>query len=264
MITLRSPLLTGLSLLLLAAGCGVGVEHHSKTSSTTPPATGSASLSGPRVSLPKAEIRFCTAAVILLDTSGSMLQEVRTRGGKRPKHEIARQALERIIDHTAEWTRSHADTQLALGIYQFSSSVSPLVELQPFDAALAQASLARIRPSSGTAIGRALETAFKALYASGCARKHILCITDGENTSGPSPEMMARAYFEASGGEVQMHFVAFDVAAKKFRFLEGVNGQVVEAADGEQLEKQLTEIYEKEILAEAPLEDEAAGSKVEE
>jgi Mg-chelatase subunit ChlD len=244
----RRITLSGCLLALGSWGCDVEVEHTGanevKVHFKSPSQSG--------ITLPKADQRLCTAVAILLDTSGSMHQSVRDRDGKqRPKEEIARDALARIIDVAETWTKAHPDRQLEMGIFPFSSDVSTLVPMGPFDAQKARAELSRVHASSGTAIGRALERGFKELYAKGCVRKHILCITDGENTSGPSPEQVSRAYFEATQSEVTIHFVAFDTAAKKFRFLEQVNGSVVEAADAEQLQTQLTEIYEKQILAEA-------------
>ena len=61
---------------------------------------------------------------------------------------------------------------------------------------------------------------------------------------------------EQTGGEVEIHFVAFDTSAGHFAFLKDVNGFVVEAADGAQLDARLADIYEKRILAEAPSAEE--------
>jgi len=208
----------------------------------------------PEVVLPKVDQRLCTAVAILLDSSSSMKQDVRTKtGGKQPKYRIAREALERILTHTEEALRGKPDLHLELGIYQFSSDVEVLQPLRPFNAAEVRGNLGRIRPSTGTAIGRALEVGFRDLTASGCTRKHIVCITDGENTSGPSPDRIAGVFHQATGGEVAIHFVAFDIDARKFRFLERVNGRALEASDEAELQTQLTEIYDKRILAEAPL-----------
>jgi len=44
--------------------------------------------------------------------------------------------------------------------------------------------------------------------------------------------------------------VAFDTSAKQFKFLSDVNGHVVEASDGDQLNAELTKIYERRILVE--------------
>ena len=109
-------------------------------------------------------------------------------------------------------------------------------------------------PNGGTAIGRAMAEGFRALYSTGCVRKYLVCVTDGENTSGPDPRRIAAELFERTGGEVEIHFVAFDISSARFRFLDSVNGYVAEAADGVQLSEKLTEIYQKRILAEAMAE----------
>jgi Mg-chelatase subunit ChlD len=174
-------------------------------------------------------------------------------GQRRPKHEIAREALEGILQYTNAWTKKHPDRVLELGLYRFSSGAAEVLPIGPFQLAKAQAALAEIPgPGGGTAIGTALEEGFKALYRTGCTRKFVVCLSDGENTSGNPPEYIARMLHEQTKGDVEIHFVAFDIASAKFDFLKSVNGQVVEAADGAQLQARLTDIYEKRILAEAP------------
>ncbi len=253
---MRSPLgswcLACAVLGLLAAGCGRDPLRDAKTKTSSPPGTPGFSVPW-TIDLPQVEPRAGTAVAILIDTSGSMGQSVRDADGQqRPKHEIAREALRRIIEYTGGWKKDHADRLLYLGICNFSSSVAPVLPMAEFDQAKAEASLAKIpRPNSGTAIGRALEQGFQALYGSGCVRKYVVCITDGDNTSGPPPQVIARQLHNQTKGDVEIHFVAFDVEAAKFRFLRDVNGYVVQAADGPQLQAELAKIYEKRILAEA-------------
>ena len=56
---------------------------------------------------------------------------------------------------------------------------------------------------------------------------------------------------------MMLHFVAFDTSAGYFSFLRDVNGQAVGAADGAELQARLTDIREKQMLAEAaPAEQE--------
>ncbi len=209
------------------------------------------------VELPKPDLRLCTAVVILIDTSGSMGESVSDRGDQqRPKHVIAREALARIVDYTAQWQQQHTDRVLNLAICRFSDSVSPVLPGADFDAQPARDAVQRIPgPGGGTAIGLALQEGFKALYASGCVRKYVICITDGENTVGPAPSGIAQQLYAQTGGEVELHFVAFDTSAAQFDFLKKVNGFVVAAAGGEQLRQRLTEIYEKRILAESMAEE---------
>jgi Mg-chelatase subunit ChlD len=181
-----------------------------------------------------------------------MAQPVADHSGRqRAKHEIARDALKHIVDVTENWHRQHQEKTLFLGIVNFSGVTATVLPMGAFDAASAQQSLTRIpAPAGGTAIGLALEEGFKALYATGCIRKHLVCITDGENTVSTPPDLMARQLHAQTKGEVELHFVAFDTSARHFGFLKQVGGSVDEA-DGAQLEHRLVELYEKRILVEA-------------
>jgi hypothetical protein len=181
-----------------------------------------------------------------------MLQPVPDRGGQsRPKYLIARDALTNIVEHTAAWKKQHPKANLQIAIYNFSSSVAEVLPMGEFEQSKATAALERIpRPNGGTAIGRALEAGFKALYRSGCVRKFVVCVTDGENTSGPAPDWIARHLHAQTGGEVELQFVAFDTSASQFKFLKDVNGHVVEASDGAKLHEELRKIYQERILVE--------------
>ncbi len=248
--------------VLLAAAVGAFAAMLLAGCEQSPPPSGAATNShspapvAGAIDLPKVDQRLCTAVVLLIDTSGSMSQSVRDRGGaEQPKYLIARRALDRIVDHTTNWKKTHSDRVLQLAIWHFSSAVHEVLPMGVFDGGAAKSAVGQIPgPGGGTAIGQSLEAAFKSLYASGCVRKYIVCITDGENTVGPPPDRIARQLSAQTGGEVEIHFVAFDTSAARFAFLKAANGSVVEAADGEQLQAQLSEIYEKRILAEAAAE----------
>jgi len=210
------------------------------------------------IPLPQTDQRLCTAVVVLVDTSDSMNGAVADQqGAQRPKYLIARDALKEIVDYTDQWEKSHADRILEMGLFNFSSSASPVLPMGRFDAAKTEKALQTIpRPGGGTAIGEAVEAGFEALYQSGCVRKYLICVTDGENTAGRPPAQVSRQLHAQTQGEVEMHFIAFDTSGDKFGFLSEVNGYTTEAADGAQLRARLTDIYEKRILAEAPAEKE--------
>jgi uncharacterized protein YegL len=236
--------------VLVLLGCGV--KNKPQTSKRIAPA-GATTVGGTyHLDLFKAEPRQGTAVVILVDTSGSMSQAVKDRGGQtRPKDQIARDALESIVQNTAEWKKEHAKANLQLAIYNFSSSVHEVLPMGEFEPGKVRAALKKIPPpNGGTAIGRALESAFKALYRSGCTRKFVVCVTDGENTSGPAPGWIAGHLHAQTSGEVEMQFVAFDTSASQFQFLKDVNGHVVEASDGAKLNEELRRIYQERILVE--------------
>jgi len=253
----RSPLLPLVLALTVSMVLGCGRHHppqpkSARQSSSTGAKPSAASLL-PTIELPSPSQRLGTAVVILVDTSGSMLQTVRDHSQhQRPKHEIARDALQQIIKTTTDWKAKHTDAPLFVGITSFSSAPREVLPIGPFAAAKASQSVTNIpQPAGGTAVGLAMAAGFQSLYSTGCVRKHLVCITDGDNTVGTPPNLMAQQLYSQTHGDVEMHFVAFDTSARHFGYLRKTGGSVVEAADGSQLQERLTEIYEKRIFAEA-------------
>jgi VWA domain-containing protein len=191
------------------------------------------------------------AVAILVDTSGSMRD--RPAGDARPKYVIARDALEAMLDATDAFVAKRPDFPIKIGIYSFSSGVRILRPIQPYDRAAIAAALDDVpRPGGGTAIGDAMRAARPDLYHAGVFRKYILVVTDGENTTGRSPDEIAREIWRKSEGAVQVYFVAFDTAPDKFAFLKDVGGDVLGAGTGAELRQALDGIYQGKILAEAP------------
>ena len=191
------------------------------------------------------------AVAILVDTSGSMRENA--AGDTRPKYVVAQEAIEAMLDATDAFVAKRPDFPIKVGIYSFSSSVRTLRSIQPYDrTAIRQALDGLPRPGGGTAIGEALREARPDLYRAGVFRKYLLVVTDGDNTSGQSPERVAREIFRKSQGAVQVYFVAFDTTPQKFAFLKEVGGDVIGAGTGEELHKALDGIYQGRILAEAP------------
>jgi Mg-chelatase subunit ChlD len=196
------------------------------------------------------------AVAILLDTSGSMRDAA--PGDSSPKHVIAREALEAMLDATDRFIERRPDFPIKIGLYSFSSNVRTLRPIQPYDREGIRRALANApRPGGGTAIGEALREARPDLYRAGVYRKYLLVLTDGENTSGQSPDQVAREIWRKSEGAVQVYFVAFDTTPEKFAFLKEAGGDVIAAGTGVELRKALDGIYQGKILAEAP----AAGER---
>ena len=191
------------------------------------------------------------AVAILVDTSGSMRQEA--PGDKRSKYLVAQEALEAMLDATDAFTAKRPDFPIKIGIYSFSSGVQALRPIQPYNRAEIRRALANLpRPGGGTAIGEALREARPELYRAGVFRKYLLVVTDGENTSGRSPDEVVREIARKSEGAVQVYFVAFDTSPEKFAFLKEVGGDVIGAGTGGELRRALDGIYQGKILAEAP------------
>jgi Mg-chelatase subunit ChlD len=191
------------------------------------------------------------AVAIIVDTSGSMAKDA--PGDGRPKYEVAGAALETMLDATERFIAKRPDFPIKIGLYSFSSNVQLLMPIQPYDRTAIRNALRRVpRPGGGTAIGEALRTARPDLYRAGVFRKYMLVVTDGQNTSGRSPDEVAREIFSKSEGAVQIYFVAFDTNPEKFAFLKEVGGGVLAAGSGVELRKALDEVYQGKILAEAP------------
>jgi Mg-chelatase subunit ChlD len=190
------------------------------------------------------------ALAILIDTSGSMRE--RAPGDSRPKHVVAQQALEAMLDATDAFIARRPDFPIKIGIYSFSSSVRTLQSIQPYDRRVIRSTLANLPgPGGGTAIGDAMREARPDLYRAGVFRKYLLVVTDGENTNGRSPDKVAREIWSKSEGGVQTYFVAFDTNPEKFAFLKDVGGDVIGAGTGAELRTALDGIYQGKILAEA-------------
>ena len=173
-------------------------------------------------------------------------------GDDRPKATVAREALEAMLDATQAIVATRPDFPVKIGIYSFSSHATTVMPIQTFDRQAVHDALARLpRAGGGTAIGEAMRTARPDLYRAGVFRKYLLVVTDGENTSGRSPDEVAREIFQKSEHGVQIYFVAFDVSADRFAFLKEVKGEVFSAGNGTDLRKALDEVYQGRILAEA-------------
>jgi hypothetical protein len=105
----------------------------------------------------------------------------------------------------------------------------------------------------GTPIGEAMVLAKQDLDRSGFAQRHILLVTDGDNTQGRDPVQVARAMsllppYEQAG----IHFIAFDAAASKFNGIREAGGTVLGASNAAELDQSLDFILDRKILLEMP------------
>ncbi len=71
------------------------------------------------------------AVAILVDTSASMRDAA--PGDGRPKHQVARQALEEVISTTDAFVKQRPDVPIKLAIYGFASSPWVVYPMQPYD-----------------------------------------------------------------------------------------------------------------------------------
>ena len=187
---------------------------------------------------------------IVLDNSGSMDKEA--KGDSRSKSEEARRSILAMLDATDRALAANPEMPVKIALHSFASKVTEVLPMQPYDREKVRAALNSIpEPKGGTAIGAGLNAAREALYTSGMFRKNIMVVTDGRNTSGPSPERIAREIFSRSGGEVRIYFVAFDTDPKRFAFLRAVRGTVVPARNAADLHIALDSLYQGHVLAES-------------
>jgi hypothetical protein len=198
------------------------------------------------------------ALAIVYDTSGSMLQQVRDREGNlTPKHVIASRALTSVLDRLEALTSGSEGSPLLLhaGLIVFhGDNASFAVPFGPYKAQAYRNWLnGAAKPQAGTPLGEAVRVGGRAVLNSALPRKHLLIITDGINTRGPTPaSTMKQLLRDAKNKEtgVSVHFIAFDVQAAVFSDVKGLGATVVGAADEKQLNSQLEFILEKKILLE--------------
>ena len=199
------------------------------------------------------------ALAIIYDTSGSMHDSVRdTTGGKSPKYVIANRALTAVakqIQAFAAGTAGSGPRKVYAGLFVFSGNTArQAVKFGPFDAvALEEFARTFSSPSGNTPLGNALIVATRTVLDSPLTRKHVLIITDGENTEGPTPAAVIprlNQQAEEKHTTLSVHFVAFDVDAKQFASVKKLGATVVGAADEKQLNSQLEYILQRKILLE--------------
>jgi len=195
---------------------------------------------------------------IVYDTSGSMKQPVPDGNGKMsPKYIIARRALEEVVKQLQTFATNAASgpRKIEVGLFVFNGSgVNELVKFGRFDPKDPGRWTKNLPPpTSGTPLGNALTQAGQAVLNSKLAHKHVLVLTDGVNTVGPSPAATMprlKKQAEQEQASISVHFVAFDVAASVFAPLKKLGATVVGASDEKQLNAQLEFILQRKILLE--------------
>jgi VWA domain-containing protein len=197
------------------------------------------------------------AAAILIDVSGSMKSEVRGETGEGVrKIEVARRAARDLVDQFARYAGEHPGEPVLLGLYEFSRrsgepDCRPIMPMGPPNRERAEAALADVRPDGGTPIGAAMILAKHELDATGLERRHLLVVTDGENTDGVQPEHVATAIGRRPAAErPSIYFVAFDVQASVFQQVRDAGGLVLAAANARELNATLDELLRGKILIE--------------
>jgi hypothetical protein len=197
------------------------------------------------------------AAAILIDVSGSMDDRVTGEDGRRArKIDVARRAARELVEQFASYADGHPGEPVLLGIYEFSRRDSqpdcrPVIPMSAPDRARADEALSRLDPEGGTPIGQAMVTAKQALDATGLSRRHLLVVSDGENTDGFRPEDVAAAIARRPDAErPSIYFVAFDIEARRFNGVREAGGLVLSAANARELNNTLDMLLKGNILVE--------------
>jgi len=195
------------------------------------------------------------AAAIVIDTSGSMDRRA-AKGNNIPKITYARAAANDIVAQFARYADDHKGETVLLAIYEFSARddqerCREVVPMSPPNRDKARTAIAQLRADGGTPIGDAMIKAKLALDATGLARKHLLVVTDGENTNGYDPDEVAVAINKRPETErPSLYFVAFDVDAKIFEPVKKAGGLIMSAASGKELNDTLDMLLRGKILIE--------------
>jgi hypothetical protein len=197
------------------------------------------------------------AISVVFDTSGSMLAPVKDADGKQTaKWQVARRNLESVAAKIGDFSKaSGKPVQLALFAFDGKTGTRQLIARAPFDAAKLAAEMPRREDiTGGTPLGTAIQDAGELLMAtSGVTSRHVLAITDGENSTGPKPEAVVEKLKRESatnGRPVNFHIIAFDVNSEVFAGVKKQGATVVSASDEAQLRERLASLLEERILLE--------------
>jgi Mg-chelatase subunit ChlD len=195
------------------------------------------------------------AAAIVIDVSGSMDRPTR-EDENGPKIATAKRAAMDLVDQFVSYANDHKTEPVLLAIYEFSDrdgqpDAREVVPMGPPDRERAAEAVARMRADGGTPIGSAMITAKRALDATGVSRRHLLVITDGENTTGYTPDDVTSAIGRRPESErPSIYFVAFDIEATRFNRVRDAGGLVLGAASGKELGTTLDALLRGKILVE--------------
>jgi Mg-chelatase subunit ChlD len=197
------------------------------------------------------------AAAILIDVSGSMDDEVRGADGRRePKIDIARRAARGLVEQFARYAEDHRDEPVLLGLYEFSQRAGKedcraVIPMAAPDRSRAEEALSSMRARGGTPIGNAMIIAKQELDATGLARRHLLVVTDGENTDGFGPDRVTAGINRRPEAErPSIYFVAFDIEARRFARVRDAGALVLGAGDERELNSTLDSLLRGQILVE--------------
>jgi Mg-chelatase subunit ChlD len=196
------------------------------------------------------------AAVVLVDVSGSMHDRI--KGERRRKIEAAQAAAIDLIGAFARYAAAHPETPVLVGVHEFSArSGTPdareIVPLGRPDPRTAADAIRAMKTGGGTPIGESMAVARLALDRSSLKRRHLLVVTDGENTAGPDPALVTSVLErQPEEAKASLYFIAFDVDAEAFAAVKHAGALLLPAKSGAELAATFDELLSDRILVEAP------------
>lgn len=190
--------------------------------------------------------------VVLVDTSGSMQETVPdTSGGKKKKIEIAKDVTRKTFEEIRTFANKNPGKNVFAGLTEFSTHAVQSVPLAPVAQLQTEQAINDLSASGNTAIGDALVSGKQQLNKAALKKQFMIVITDGENTTGRSPEeVMTALHALPENQRASVYLVAFDVAAKVFEPLVKQGASVAEAQDAKSLQSALDYILYEKILVE--------------
>jgi Mg-chelatase subunit ChlD len=196
------------------------------------------------------------AAAILIDVSGSMEQRVAGDGGRERKIEIARRVVRDLVGEFDRYATDHPAEPVMLGIYEFSRrddkpDLRPVLPMTALTRGISIGDLSNVVAEGGTPIGTAMIAAKHELDATGLSRRHLLVVTDGENTDGVAPDEVTAAISRRPESErPSIYLVAFDIDARQFNSVRDAGALLLAAGNAKELSATLDGLLRGKILVE--------------
>ncbi len=182
----------------------------------------------------------------------------RIKGERRRKIEAAQAAAIDLVGTFNRYANAHPEMAVLVGVHEFSArnNVPPAREVIPLakpNPLTMDDSIRAMKTGGGTPIGDAMAIARLALDRSGLKRRHLLVVTDGENTDGADPALVA-SILEKQPEETKasLYFIAFDVDAAAFAGVKNAGALLLPAKSGAELAATFDELLSDRILVEAP------------
>jgi hypothetical protein len=162
-----------------------------------------------------------------------------------------------LVGQFDRYASEHPDEPVLVGVYEFSELGGPftreVIPLSPPDLPRAREAVDRMVADGGTPIGDALIEGQLALGRTGLNRRHLLVVTDGENTVGHEPGDVVTAIMQRPEiDRPSVYFVAFDISASLFDGVRDAGGLVLAAASASELNATLDALLTGRILVEGP------------